>query len=35
MNTEKLKSAKALKLFKDCILVRTKDMNKILELTDE
>lgn len=25
MNTEKLKSAKALKLFKDCILVRTKE----------
>lgn len=35
MNTEKLKSAKALKLFKDCILVRTKEQDKILELSDE
>ncbi len=35
MNTEKLKSAKALKLFKDCILVWTWDLDKILELSDE
>ena len=35
MNTEKLKSAKALKMLKDCILVWTKDMEKILELTDD
>lgn len=35
MNTEKLKGAKALKLFKDCILVWTKEQDKILELTDE
>ena len=35
MNTEKLKSAKALKLFKDCILVRTNEQGKILELSDE
>lgn len=35
MNTEKLKSAKALKMLKDCILVRSKEMDKILELTDD
>ena len=34
MNTEKLKSAKVLKMLKDCILVRTKEVDKILELTD-
>ncbi len=34
MNTEKLKSSKALKLFKDCILVWTKEQDKILELSD-
>jgi hypothetical protein len=35
MNTEKLKSSKALKLFKDCLLVRSKENVDTLTLTEE
>lgn len=35
LNTEKLKSSKALKLFKDCLLVRSKDTMENLTLTEE
>lgn len=35
MNTEKLKSSKALKMFKDCLLVRSKELMENLTLTEE
>lgn len=35
MNTEKLKSSKALKLFKDCLLIWCKDTLDNLTLTEE